>query len=269
MESIISASRLAFFKAEQYEYKSYNTFDTSACPRPHFCMGLVLSGKGFYTDCESGDVIEVTPGDIIFVPMGSRYISQWHGSPEISYISMHFIFDGPGIFSQQKNYILQKAHPVDFEKTKTDFLYVLDNYNKEETAQLCTLGKFFGILGEIFPSLKRKSAGTIDSRMEKAIEYIEKNYSTPISVDILAGFSNMSVSRFFPAFKKAFGVTPIEYVNSYRIRRAIILMLNNPEISIERISEDTGFDSSAYFRRVFKKATGKSPRDYRKTAMEM
>jgi YesN/AraC family two-component response regulator len=40
-------------------------------------------------------------------------------------------------------------------------------------------------------------------------------------------------------------------------------------MSIEEISESVGFESSAYFRRVFKKLTMKNPRDYKKTSMEM
>nr|MBQ8252533.1 hypothetical protein [Lachnospiraceae bacterium] len=62
-------------------------------------MGLILEGEGTFWDCEADEYIHVTPGDIIFVPITSRYISEWKGNPEVSYISMHFIFDWPAIFS--------------------------------------------------------------------------------------------------------------------------------------------------------------------------
>ena len=45
--------------------------------------------------------------------------------------------------------------------------------------------------------------------------------------------------------------------------------MNDSDLSIENISEQVGFESAAYFRRVFKKVTGKSPREYRKTSMEL
>ncbi|MBQ8233914.1 MAG: helix-turn-helix transcriptional regulator, partial [Lachnospiraceae bacterium] len=89
------------------------------------------------------------------------------------------------------------------------------------------------------------------------------------SIENLADISTMSVSRFFPNFKKAMGVTAIEYLNHYRVSKAIILLMNDSDLSIENISEQVGFESAAYFRRVFKKVTGKSPREYRKTSMEL
>ena len=269
MRDIVCASKLAFFKAERYEYKRYNTFDTSDCPRPHFCMGLVLSGEGVYTNCETGEDVKVFPGDIIFVPMGSRYVSKWTGNPEISYVSMHFIFDHPGSFFKRQKFKLQKITPMNFEKTKDIFEYVIENYDKNECAKLSTLSKFFGILGDIVPELAVCEKKEIDSRLEKTVDYIEKNYNKDISVESLAEISNMSISRFFPAFKKSFGMTPVEYINNYRISRAIILMMNDRNMPIERMSEELGFESSAYFRRVFKRVTGKNPREYRKNSMEM
>ena len=85
----------------------------------------------------------------------------------------------------------------------------------------------------------------------------------------LASAGNMSVSRFYPCFKKSLGVTPTDYINHYRISRAIILMMNDPNLPIEVIGERVGFESSAYFRRTFKKITGRTPRDYRQISMEI
>lgn len=203
------------------------------------------------------------------MPIASRYISKWSGNSNISYISMHFIFDYPGLFSKHKNFKLQKVSVSNFEQAKNVFDYVLNNYDKNEASQLSVLSKFYDILSIILPQLKTKKSKTIDLRINRVIEYIEKNYDHDISIDKLAKLCNMSVSRFFPCFKKAMGVTPIDYLNHYRINRAIILLMNSSEASIESISETVGFDSPAYFRRVFKKITSKTPREYRKTAMEI
>jgi transcriptional regulator GlxA family with amidase domain len=64
-------------------------------------------------------------------------------------------------------------------------------------------------------------------------------------------------------------MTPVEYINSYRVNRAILLLISNSGLSIEQIAELTGFESSAYFRRVFKAQTGKTPREYRTSAIEI
>ena len=116
MNHITSASKLLFFKAERYEYNDYHVFDVSDCPRPHFCMGLILEGTGTFEDCEAGGCIKVEPGDIIFVPITSRYISRWEANPRASYVSMHFIFDDSAVFSRpieestNRSYCLRSPH---------------------------------------------------------------------------------------------------------------------------------------------------------------
>lgn len=269
MSDISAASKLEFFKAERYKYDRYNTFDTSSCPRPHFCMGLVLKGHGNYTDCDTGEVISVERGDIIFVPKGSRYISEWKGEPEISYLSMHFIFDHRGFFSERQNFVLQKVNLGDFAAAEKEFEYAVENYDGESYARLAVLGAFYRILSEILPKLRVKKGNHIDDDMEKVIDYIEAHPCEKISANELARLANMSVSRFFTIFKKNFGMTPVEYINHYKIDRALIIMMRDEKMTVEEISEAAGFESSAYFRRTFKKITGISPREYKKRSMEM
>ena len=146
---------------------------------------------------------------------------------------------------------------------------MLANYDQDEVSQLTVLSRFYDILSMILPKLQTGQRKEIDARISKAIAYVEEHFTDDISIENLADVSSMSISRFFPNFKKAMGVTPVEYLNHYRVSKAIILLMNDSDLSIENISEQVGFESAAYFRRVFKKVTGKSPREYRKTSMEL
>ena len=266
MKSIVTDSKMLFFKAEAFSYQKPHMFDTSDCPRPHFCMGLVLSGGGTFTDCSDGTVIPLSVGDIIFVPIASRYISRWKENTE--YISFHFIFDYDGIFSRKQNFRLQKVSVTDFEKTSGAFRFVLENFEKGDMERLSCLARIFETFSEIFPALEKAAGKISDERISRAVRYIEKNSAKDISVEQLAEVCNMSVSRFYPAFKREMGVTSVDYLNHCRINNSIILLLND-SLSIEQVSERAGFESSAYFRRVFKKITGKTPREYRQTAIEI
>ena len=268
MSSIISASKLIFFKSEKYQYNLTHTFDVSNCPRPHYCLGLITDGCGTFTDCMNGEQILVSRGDIIFVPMGSRYISNWKGSPAVCYISMHFVFDSPGIFCRENNYKLQKITPASYENCLSIFEYVLHHFNGSSHEKLQVLSNFYSILSEILPKLKCQSNTSIDPKIKAATQYIQDNYKTQITVENLATVVQMSVSRFYPLFRNELGITPIDYINNYRISQAIISLMNDDR-SIEQIAEDSGFESSAYFRRVFKKVTGLSPRAYKKISMEL
>ena len=269
MADISASSRLAFFRVSVNEHGE-TVFDASCEPRPRFCMGLLLSGKAQFRDCSgSGESFMLYPGEMVFVPITSRYVSHWMGEPKVKYISIHFDFEYPGIFTRHKNFKLQKYIPDNPEALISEFEYIKDYYEDSEELQLDVLSKFFGVLSTILPKLEAGKAKQIDERLSRAVAYIEKNYAQDISVDSLASVCNMSSSRFFPAFKSALGVTPIDYLNHFRINRAMAMLINDDSMSIESISGAVGFESSTYFRRVFKRITGKSPKEYRKISAEI
>ncbi|MBP3333910.1 MAG: helix-turn-helix transcriptional regulator [Clostridia bacterium] len=269
MSAFTDASSLIFFKTEKYQYKISNIFDASYCPRPHYCIGLILSGEATFKDSSNGDEVLVKRGDIIFVPMGSRYVSLWTGDPDITYVSMHFAFDKSEAFPQKSRYRFCRISLPDYEKTEKIFLDMLAFSKASDIEKLALLGNFYSLLSEILPCLTKKEDLPHDIRLERVISYIESSYSRKTSVEELARLANMSVSRFFPYFKNEFGVTPIDYINSHRVGRAIILLMNDSSLTVESVSEAVGFESSAYFRRVFKSVTGYSPRQYRKISSEL
>lgn len=59
-------------------------------------------------------------------------------------------------------------------------------------------------------------------------------------------------------FRKAYGSTPVEYINALRIERAKLL-LHDTNLPIIEVARRVGFDTPAYFSRVFKKVTGINP----------
>ncbi len=268
MKNLISASKLSFLAINRYDHEQHNFFDASSSPRPHFCMAVLLRGRARFHDSENGNDIDISPGDVVFVVQGCRYTSEWWGEPDISYISIHFSFEHSGSFPKGGRFFLQK---VDSSLLSAD---LVENYQNmlsscaDEKRTFSTLESFYKILGTVTPHLKFKETLT-DSRISAAIEYIEQNYNRSMTVEELASHSNMSESRFFPRFRSEVGMTPIEYINRYRVNRAILLLISDGELSVESIAELTGFESSAYFRRVFKSVTGMSPRTYRSSAIEI
>ena len=267
MNDITSLAKLVFFKAEAYRFERENSFDTSDCPRPHFCLGLVLDGKGVYRDCERGTDVTVTAGDLIFVPIGSRYVSHWQGEPHISYVSMHFIFDYPSVFTRASGFHLQRVTPTDIPRTRAIFDRALADYRGDERSRLAVLSDFYALLADILPHLQASPAKQdADLRILRALKLVEERYREELSVTDLAAAANMSVSRFFPLFRRIVGMTPVEYLNHYRVGRAVILLMSSADYSVEEVADLTGFQSATYFRRVFKSHTGRSPRDYRQTA---
>lgn len=265
MSDIASLTKLSFFKVGDYHYKTHEICDFRHYPRPHYCMGLTLRGKAcFYRE---KDCVSLVPGDIIFVPVTSRYLSEWEGDPEIHYTSFHFSFEGYNLFTSKRDFPVQKIEGTDFARMRTLFETAYQNCGGDESEQLRALGAFYEVLSEVVPRLRYKDMQSRDNRVEKALEYIGMHYTLPVTVDELAEVCHMSTSHFYACFKNAVGMSPIEYKNSVCINRAMLRLVSEDK-TIEEISEELGFESAAYFRKVFKRVTGKTPKEYRKSAGE-
>ena len=139
---------IEFLKIDKHNYENNHTCDFSLAPRPHFCMGLILEGKGVFSFDSEGkaEKIEVSNGDIIFVPVTSRYISYWQGNPGASYISFHFYLSENSLISEKNNFKIQKITLPDFEELKKDFFYAFENLNSDSEKHFAALEKFYKII---------------------------------------------------------------------------------------------------------------------------
>ena len=99
-----------------------------------------------------------------------------------------------------------------------------------------------------------------------ATDYITKNLSKKISVADMAMYCMCSKSTLNHMFPSVMGRTIPEYVSIQRINRSKYLLLNT-NLSVDQISAQCGFASSAYFSVVFKKVTEMTPTQYRSRAV--
>ncbi len=100
-------------------------------------------------------------------------------------------------------------------------------------------------------------------RLAFAVTYIRENLDQAIHVDELCDKACLSRAQFFKAFKKELGVTPVDFVNRERIKRAKRL-LSQPGKTITDACYECGFNSLSYFNRVFRRWTGMAPTNFMK-----
>jgi AraC-like DNA-binding protein len=62
-------------------------------------------------------------------------------------------------------------------------------------------------------------------------------------------------------FHRAYGLSPLQYVNAARLERAKLL-LRDTDLTVSQIAYRVGFDGPAYFCRLFRRRTGLSPKTY-------
>lgn len=104
-------------------------------------------------------------------------------------------------------------------------------------------------------------------RLKKVILYIQQNYDQQIRLSELAALIPMSEGQLCRFFKSMTRQTPMDYINSYRIRQAVEL-LREPDRKISDIALEVGYDNISYFIRVFRKAMNCSPSEFRKRLLE-
>ena len=94
-------------------------------------------------------------------------------------------------------------------------------------------------------------------------QYIDQHYKESLTLDMLA--EKVSINKFYMAhaFKREYGVSPINYLISCRIREGKKL-LSETDLSLSQIATVLGFSSSSYFSQSFRNAEGISPTEYRK-----
>lgn len=105
-----------------------------------------------------------------------------------------------------------------------------------------------------------------DTRVElikTSVIFIRNHYREKIYIRDLASLVNMNEQYFCRFFKKALGRTPTEYINDYRIRKAISL-LETTDLPVMNICLDSGFFNLGNFLKIFRRYTGTTPLRYRK-----
>ncbi|MGG0739295.1 helix-turn-helix transcriptional regulator [Niallia taxi] len=123
---------------------------------------------------------------------------------------------------------------------------------------------FFSLINLLESQGMAKDSGYIIS--EKVAQYIRDHYHQPITSTILAREFNVHENTIAKYMKKFYKVTALEYLNTYRLEQARILLLKTDN-SIQTVAEQCGFSFGPYFSSAFKRTYGISPLNYRKRHM--
>lgn len=116
------------------------------------------------------------------------------------------------------------------------------------------------------PFLKLNNNKTVSEPVEKTIAYIEENLTnSDLSLSAIANSLFMNYSYLSRVFKQEMEESITEYVTKLRINKSI-LFINNTNLKAYEIAEKVGINDAHYFSICFKKYTGKSINEFRKTS---
>lgn len=100
------------------------------------------------------------------------------------------------------------------------------------------------------------------ARLCRAREFIDQHYDRPIDLDAIAQQACFSRYHFLRAFRRAFDITPHQYLTHKRIERAKEL-LEGSDLPVTEVCFQVGFHSLGSFSSLFQRHVGHSPNRYR------
>lgn len=92
--------------------------------------------------------------------------------------------------------------------------------------------------------------------------YIDQHFKEPLNLDLLAGEAFVNKYYLAHAFKKEYGISPINYMLCRRIEESKYLLAET-DLPLSQISQALGFSSPSYFSQSFRRSEGLSPTEYR------
>ncbi len=102
--------------------------------------------------------------------------------------------------------------------------------------------------------------------IRRAVIYIDTHLEEPFTLHQLAKLAGISPNYFSSLFRQISNITLWDYISSKRIERAIRLLMEDRHSTIMEIALQCGFNNTANFNKVFKKQTGMTPTQYRKSS---
>lgn len=171
--------------------------------------------------------------------------------------------------SKNKVTIFGAEHPV-YNSLSS---YMQAAFDEEESKDICYKLPIRANVYFIMTELLRYYCGSKDEldrmiyhnvmRLRPIVEYINENFKEKITIEMLADMITVSPDYFTKIFKDSMGKTPIDYINTIRINKAMRYLADTEKTMIE-IAEEIGFCNSNYFHKIFKQYMGTSPLAYRR-----
>ena len=129
-------------------------------------------------------------------------------------------------------------------------------------AQMTCTRDLYSLLLKLFKAgAKPYSPSERQQKIQPAVDYMIDHFNENIQNDALAAMTGLSTVYFRKVFTETYGMPPIAYLHSLRIRRARE-MLKSDYGSITSVAAALGYTSIYDFSRSFKKHTGLSPSAY-------
>ncbi len=245
---------------------------------PLFEINLVLSGS--QTMKINGIEYAQNPGDAIIVRPGDVHSSRAAGGGSLTYYCLHFDVDDRcfrELLCKNQDHFYASDSPLAGRiRSALDSLIGLTRGGAgwktgERMMAMSVIFELFAGISECIANqeeeFQHSSAARIAADMAGQLErhaaggnrdsVRERDIVNRIARHI--GYSTSSCNRMF---HQVYGLSPRQYLSSLKLKKAKLLLLE-PDLPVESVSDQLGYGSVAHFSRQFKRWTGESPMQFK------
>lgn len=239
-------------------YSAYGKCDCYIPMHTHKSMEWIWIKNGiFHAAFQNGNILTGKPGDVFVIPAGIRH-------------DQSVVPDGANVFALLEGFEEMDDSTLRVIHTEEDPL--IERYFEtlpllcKEISPSAEYGYLLQAVWERLKhfSSKKDQAGFFHPGLERAVNYIQKNFTENISMPELAAYANVSQSHLNLLFRQHFGHGAVNYIMQIRLEHARKL-LQNPYTAVSEAALDSGFADGNYFSRIFRKVYGITPSEYRNT----
>lgn len=234
----INAS-LRFFKEGEHHISRYCDDDV-----------LLLVYDGILRFSENGKQYEVSAGEY-FIQRHGMYQAGELASDAPKYLYIHFLAEDWA----DEGRILLRNGSFEYSALKAD-IEEMNKLSHSGSPYISKAGKLYNILSALYT---KKTVPTIADEIS---DFIVKNCNKEITLSILCNEFHFSKNHIINIFKKAYGMTPIAYLQKQRLQQCEYLMEMTSD-SLENIATAGGFNNYSYFYKLFIRKNGISPEKWR------
>ncbi len=230
---------------------------------------VVCSGSGnLYT---SSMILPFHKGQIVVINPDISYGMSSDNNHPITVISFHYKannneFPNDFIIKNEYNPIIQVKEYEELLILLSQSTYELNHTQTYHNLCQSYLQSIFEIFRILIPTSQKIKVTYGQKTMKDIMDYLDSHYTEKINIHALGDKFGMDPSYMMRRFKKISGVTINTYITNSRIGHAQHL-LQTTNKSFNQIAFECGFDTVQYFHTVFKKTTGMTPSQYKKTIL--
>lgn len=195
--------------------------------------------------------------DMIYLPRNTAYLSQWHSQADFVVVDL-LLRDNEGqdiVFGDRPCVLFRDIHCIydDLLMSLAEKADSTGPFDWLERISLC-----FKFLCQMARDTNREELDENSRRIKEGLDFLEANYTQDFSMEELASVCCLSPAVFRRNFFACKGMSPVDYRNRLRIRKATEL-LRSGQYTISEVAEKVGIGDIKYFGKLFKRYAGVNP----------